>query len=295
MNSPTSSGTKSTTTAEQKHVTISQPAHATDLVAVLGLKDCRPSNIPMDPKVRLSKASTPADVLPPKVVTRYQKAIGTAIYLVQGIRVDIAYALSQLSRFMSAPTQEHWDCLILLGRYVKGTLDFSITYRAQTDRRDQGQLAGFGDCSLGGTHTEGRSQTGTVITFNGAAIYWSSFLQRTTVALSTLEGEFMASGSLSQDIMYFRQLANELDSPQLGPTPVYCDNKPCLDALANQRVSPRTRHINRKFNYVRHLVDYGEICPVFMDGNHMPADSLTSTALYIMRYPRLSFTSNCLQ
>jgi hypothetical protein len=260
---------------EQKQVTISQPAHAADLVAVLGLKDCRPSNIPMDPKVRLSKASDPKDILPPKVVTRYQKAIGTAIYLVQGVRVDIAYALSQLSRFMSAPTQEHWDCLILLGRYVKGTLDFSITYRVQPDRRDRSQLSGFGDCSLGGTHTEGRSQTGTVITFNGAAIYWASFLQRTTVALSTLEGEFMASGSLSQDIMYFRQLANELGSPQLGPSPVYCDNKPSLDALANQRVSPRTRHINRKFNYVRHLVDHGEICPVFMDGNHMPADSLT--------------------
>ena len=155
-------------------------------------------NIPMDTKVRLEKA-IPANILPPKMVTKYQQAIGTAIYLIQGVRFDIAYyTLSQLSRFMASPAcdETHWNCLIhLLGRFVKGTLHFSITHQPPVDHRDNKLLTGFGDCSLGGVHTEGRSHTGigTVITFPGAAIYWSPFLQRTTDALSTLEGEFIAS------------------------------------------------------------------------------------------------------
>ena len=86
-------------------------------------------------------------------------------------------------------------------------------YQPPADHRDNKLLTGFGDRSLGGVHTEGQSHTGTgtVITFQGAAIYWSSlntFLQRTTDALSTLEGEFIASGSLIQDIKYFRELAS---------------------------------------------------------------------------------------
>ena len=41
---------------------------------------------------------------------------------------DIAYAVSRLSRYTQCPSQNHWDTLARLMRYLRGTMDYAIEY-----------------------------------------------------------------------------------------------------------------------------------------------------------------------
>ena len=43
-------------------------------------------------------------------------------------RPDIAYAVGRLSRYTHSPNQNHWDALVRLMIYMKGTIDYGIEY-----------------------------------------------------------------------------------------------------------------------------------------------------------------------
>ena len=41
-------------------------------------------------------------------------------------RPNIAYVVSRLSRYTQCPSQDHWDALVRLMRYLRGTMDYAI-------------------------------------------------------------------------------------------------------------------------------------------------------------------------
>jgi len=43
-------------------------------------------------------------------------------------RPDIAYAVSRLSRYTQCPSQDHWDAVARLMRYLRGIMDYAIEY-----------------------------------------------------------------------------------------------------------------------------------------------------------------------
>jgi len=53
-------------------------------------------------------------------VTKYRSIIGSLRYLVN-TRPDIAYAVGLASRFMEAPSKEHWAAVKRIVRYIAGT------------------------------------------------------------------------------------------------------------------------------------------------------------------------------
>ena len=52
--------------------------------------------------------------------SEYAKIICSAMYLMNYIRPDIAYAVSRLSRHTHNPNKYHWDTLRRMLRYLKG-------------------------------------------------------------------------------------------------------------------------------------------------------------------------------
>ena len=50
----------------------------------------------------------------------------TAVKTVQGAdtRLDVAYVVTQLSRFMENPGQQHWKAVICVSRYLKTLWDY---------------------------------------------------------------------------------------------------------------------------------------------------------------------------
>ena len=50
------------------------------------------------------------------------------MYLASATRLDISFAVSKLSRFVSNPGDNHWRALERVLRYLKGTMSYGIYY-----------------------------------------------------------------------------------------------------------------------------------------------------------------------
>ena len=71
---------------------------------------------PMEQRVRLVEGVKGTEI----DVTKYRSIIGSLRYLVN-TRPDIAYAVGLASRFMEAPSKEHWAAVKRIVRYIAGT------------------------------------------------------------------------------------------------------------------------------------------------------------------------------
>ena len=59
----------------------------------------------------------------------YKELLGALLWLSQGSRPDITYAVSQCAKFAQKPKMAHWWALKRFLRYLKGTKDFGIYYQ----------------------------------------------------------------------------------------------------------------------------------------------------------------------
>ncbi|KAJ3014098.1 hypothetical protein NUW54_g1393 [Trametes sanguinea] len=58
----------------------------------------------------------------------YGQAVGSLFYLAVATRPDIARTVGNLARFSKSPGMAHWKAVKHLFRYIKGTLDYKLTY-----------------------------------------------------------------------------------------------------------------------------------------------------------------------
>ncbi|XP_020254173.1 uncharacterized protein LOC109831250 [Asparagus officinalis] len=80
-------------------ITISQSGYAMKILEKLKLADCNHCQVPIEPRMKLSKtdASLPVDTF------MYRSVVGSLRYLVN-TRPDLAYSIGVVSRYMEAPT-----------------------------------------------------------------------------------------------------------------------------------------------------------------------------------------------
>ncbi|XP_074323726.1 secreted RxLR effector protein 161-like [Apium graveolens] len=138
----------------------------------------------MEPKLLLHKDDNGEPVNP----TEFKSIIGGLRYLVH-TRPDIAYTVGVVSRFMERPTMLHLSAAKRILRYVRGTLDFGLLYKAG---KGNYLLAGYSDSDLAGCVDDSKSTGGVAFYLDDSLITWISQKQR-CVALSSCEAEFMAA------------------------------------------------------------------------------------------------------
>ena len=59
----------------------------------------------------------------------YRNAIGSLMYLTTCTRPDIAAAVISLSRFNINPGMAHWEGVLHVLKYLKGTIENGICYK----------------------------------------------------------------------------------------------------------------------------------------------------------------------
>ena len=60
---------------------------------------------------------------------RIKTAIGCLLWLVAGTRLDISYAVQLRARYSVNPGPLHWEAVLRIIRYLKGTAGYGIVYR----------------------------------------------------------------------------------------------------------------------------------------------------------------------
>jgi hypothetical protein len=101
-----------------------QTKYVEDVLLRFAMADSKTSPTPLTIGTRLSKF----DGEPLPTDNQYQALVGSLIYLAVNTRPDISHAVGILSRFMSCPTDKHWEAGKHVLRYLKGSTDLGLTY-----------------------------------------------------------------------------------------------------------------------------------------------------------------------
>src|SRR5580765_6085538 len=97
-------------------------------------------------------------------------------------------------------------------RYLKQTMNDSLTFTSQITSNQfntTSKLVGFCDASWADDKSDRRSTYGYCVYFNVNCVSLKSRKQE-FVALSTCEAEFFAIAKLLQELLFFKQLLNEM-------------------------------------------------------------------------------------
>ena len=248
---------------------IGQPTYTEKVLHRFDMHNSKPVGSPVNPDVKLSACENPDDVCDQKL---YQAVVGSLLYLSTKTRPDIAFAVSIAARFCASPTKEHWTAVKRILRYLNGTQQFGLLYKATTS--SDSEIAGFSDSDWAGDVGVRKSTSGYVFLLGGAAVSWKSTKQ-TTVALSTAEAEYIALSSASQEAIWLQQLISDLSKKALHKMIIYEDNQSTICLAKNQAVHGRTKHIDIKYHFIRDLVEAGKIELVYCTTENMVADIFT--------------------
>ena len=58
----------------------------------------------------------------------YNEVLGSIMWAQSTTRPDLAFAENLLSRFQANPGRAHWNAMLHILGYIKGTLNYRITY-----------------------------------------------------------------------------------------------------------------------------------------------------------------------
>src|ERR1700678_3307556 len=131
-------------------------------------------NTPMEAKLKLL-VDTLLDLID---ATLYRQIIESLMYLMN-TRLDICFAVNTLSQFLVEPRRVHLVAAKHVMRYLKGTLDFGLSYNGDHDFR----LSGYTDLDWAGSVSDRKSTLGCCFSLGSAMISWQSRKQ-SSISLS---------------------------------------------------------------------------------------------------------------
>jgi len=194
------------------------------------------------------------------------------LYVCTRARPDIFLAESYLCTRSKAPSKSDERKLMHLCSYILNTINLVLIF---TPSRDL-QVISWVDASYA-IHVDAKSHSGTIITAGmekGSPAFVRSRKQK-LVSRSSTESELYALHDASPQVMWTRQLFQELGHAQ-GPATIYQDNKSTI--FMAERGSGnfnRTRHIAVRYFSIKQLVDEKHLQIVYLPTGEMKADPLT--------------------
>ncbi len=243
-------------------------------------KDLKPiQSIPIPTGIKIEPSQETATK---EAISLYQQKIGSLIYLGDKTRVDLAYYINLLARFMSNPGPLHEKLLTKLLSYLKGVPDLGLLYHSKPT------LVGYADADWGGDISTRRSTTGYLFLFMNSPISWNSRLQR-TVALSSCEAEYMALKEAIKEQAYIKAILREIGLfKDLNTDTIYTNSNSAIELAKNPVYHSRTKHVDIQYHYVRENVVNGNTKLTFIPTKGQLADGLTKP-LNIEKYKAFTY------
>lgn len=255
-------------------ISISQRVYLEQVLKQFGMQDCNPKSTPLPSGIDLSSLNSPQteDDRAFMKDKPYNEALGSIMWAQGATRPDLSFAVNLLSRFQANPGRAHWNAILHVFAYIKGTLDYQITYHRGTD----GGLKPYGyvDSDYAGDTDTRRSTSGFVFMMAGGAVSWSSKRQP-TVSLSTTEAEYMALTRAAQQAIWMFSFMSEIGLPQEMPATLYGDNMSSIALTLNHKGHSRAKHIDVHHHFIRERVEEGDIEVVHISSAENLADILT--------------------
>ena len=211
------------------------------------------------------------DIASYKRITKYQRKIGSLLYAAVITRLDIAFAVSRLSRFITNPRTKHHEGADRVLHYLKNTRSLALQYGGDDHFRVASD-ASFADNSI-----DRKSSQAYAMKLFGGVIGWRASKQE-TVTTSTTEAELLALSQAAKEALFVSRLIKELkiklDDNHIR---IECDNKQTIRLVTEEITVLRTklRHVDIHNHWLRQEVQNGMINVEYTESAKMIADGLT--------------------
>ncbi|XP_071728346.1 uncharacterized protein [Rutidosis leptorrhynchoides] len=227
----------------EKGICMNQRKYCLDLLSDYGMLGCKPANTPIESNLCVACDPSEKDPLLSNI-NEYQKLIGKLIYLTL-TRPDISYAVQVLSQFMHAPLQSHLNLAFRVLRYLKCAPGKGIQFVKGND------LDVYAYCDAD----------------------WVK--KQDIIARSSAEAEYRAMAAATCEIVWLKNLLQELNFNLKLPINLFCDNNSAIQIAANPVFHERTKHFEIDIHFIRQKVSTGLIKTVKVPSDLQYADILT--------------------
>ena len=234
------------------------------------MKNCNTVATPADPSQKLSKQDCPkTDSEEAKEMKNipYRALVGSLMHAMVGTRPDIAFAVSQVARFMHNPGPKHWTAAKRILRYLKKTKDMKIAF--QKNAQNVTSLHAYADADWASNPDDRKSITGYIFMSRNAPLSWCSRRQP-TIALSTAEAEYMSACAAAQEAVWLRKIFK--DPPTIE---IFDDNQAAIALTQSPCNHTRSKHIDTRFHYLRERVLAKDVKLTYIPSSENIADIFT--------------------
>jgi hypothetical protein len=107
---------------------LNQGKYTVEILKRFDMLECKSMNTPMEAKLKLL-VDTSSDLID---ATLYRQIIGSPMYLTN-TRPDICFAVNTVSQFLVEPRCVHLVAAKHVMRYLKGTMDYGLSYEGDHD------------------------------------------------------------------------------------------------------------------------------------------------------------------
>ncbi|CAL9001552.1 unnamed protein product, partial [Prunus brigantina] len=152
------------------------------------------------------------------------------------------FAASLLARFMHNPTKKHVGTAKKVLRYIQGTVNYGIAY----EKGKGAVLIGYYDSDWSGSEDDMRSTS-----------------------------EYISAAKATAQAIWLRFVLSDFGEEQAEPTQLLCDNTLAIAISKNPVHHHKTRHINRRFHFIRDALQDGEIDLLYCKTEEQVADIFT--------------------
>ena len=253
-----------------RSLTVRQPGYVSEMIETysIPIEHCPLTPMLDVPRLGISETNP---LLTTKECTLYQSKVGTILYLANQTRPDILYAVNNTSRYTKTPTKHDMARIDRICHYIAGTPHLGLTLGSIEGVR----LYATVDASYG-THDDRKSHSGCTLHIgkqSGAFISRSK--KQTVMADSSTVAEFMATHLAAKEIIWSRNILEEMGYKQEQPTILAEDNQSTIAMINNDCNSNKTKHIEIRFNLIREQVQLNNINMEYLDTSNMTSDILT--------------------
>ena len=234
------------------------------------MQDCNGVHTPMEAGRRLAPAKEDDKLVEAR---EYQSLVDSLMYIAVGVRPDLAFTISILSKFNSRPTMDHFLATKRVLRYLQEMAEMGLVYGRIND------LVGYTDSDFAGDLYDRKSTSGCIFTLAGAALSWKSKKQ-SLVTLSSTEAEYVACSEAIREGIWLRRLYHEITSAEpnfILPSIqlVLSDSQGAIALAKAPKFNSRTKYINVKYHFVQDAYAQGLIELQYISTTEMPADIMT--------------------
>nr|KAJ0204837.1 hypothetical protein LSAT_V11C500258600 [Lactuca sativa] len=249
---------------QKSGISICQSKYISDLLIKYSLSDCKPASTPVSKTDKMHADPTGTDVNH----SLYRGMIGSLLYLTES-HPDIMFGTILCARFQANPNESHIMAVNHIFRYLKGTQNLALWY----PRDSAFELFRYTDSDYAGCNLDKKSTSGGCHFLGNHLISWSSKKQ-TSVAISTVEAEYVAAGRCCAQLLWIQNKLLDYGI-KFSKTPIYFDNTSAIQITQNPVQHSKTKHIEIRHHFIRDNVEKGKVVLKHVKTSEQLADIFT--------------------